>query len=54
MEEMDDGELVCFTQKQKPFRLKSMNAERHPQLKNSNSRTALKQFNFNGLHFWLS
>ena len=32
-EEMDDGELVCFIGKKKRFRLKSMNAQRHPQLK---------------------
>ena len=32
MEEMDDGELVCFMGKKKPFRLTSMNAQRHPQL----------------------
>jgi hypothetical protein len=29
MEEMDDGELVCFIGKKKPFRLKSMDARRH-------------------------
>jgi type IV secretory pathway TraG/TraD family ATPase VirD4 len=32
--EMDDGELVCFIGKKKPFRLKSMDWRRHPQLKN--------------------
>jgi type IV secretory pathway TraG/TraD family ATPase VirD4 len=32
MEEMDDGELVCFIGKKKPFRLTSMNAQRHPML----------------------
>jgi hypothetical protein len=32
MEEMDDGELVCFMGKKKPFRLTSMNAGRHPML----------------------
>jgi type IV secretory pathway TraG/TraD family ATPase VirD4 len=32
-EEMDDGELVCFIGKKKRFRLKSMNPQRHPQLK---------------------
>jgi hypothetical protein len=32
MEEMDDGELVCFIGKKKPFRLKSMDARRHPLL----------------------
>jgi hypothetical protein len=31
--EMDDGELVCFSGKKKPFRIISMNAQRHPQLK---------------------
>jgi type IV secretory pathway TraG/TraD family ATPase VirD4 len=31
--EMDDGELVCFMGKKKPFRLKSMDSRRHPQLK---------------------
>jgi type IV secretory pathway TraG/TraD family ATPase VirD4 len=31
--EMDDGELVCFIGKKKPFRLKSMDWRRHPQLK---------------------
>jgi type IV secretory pathway TraG/TraD family ATPase VirD4 len=30
--EMDDGELVCFIGKKKPFRLKSMDWRRHPQL----------------------
>jgi type IV secretory pathway TraG/TraD family ATPase VirD4 len=30
--EMDDGELVCFIGKKKPFRLKSMDARRHPLL----------------------
>jgi type IV secretory pathway TraG/TraD family ATPase VirD4 len=29
MEDMDDGELVCFIGKKKPFRLKSMDARRH-------------------------
>jgi type IV secretory pathway TraG/TraD family ATPase VirD4 len=33
MEDMDDGELVCFMGKKKPFRLKSMDARRHPKLK---------------------
>jgi len=32
--EMDDGELVCFIGKKKPFRLKSMDWRRHPALKN--------------------
>jgi type IV secretory pathway TraG/TraD family ATPase VirD4 len=31
---MDKGELVCFSPDHKPIRLKSMNAKRHPQLKN--------------------
>src|SRR5688500_16067040 len=31
--EMDDGELVCFIGKKKPFRLTSMDWRRHPQLK---------------------
>jgi type IV secretory pathway TraG/TraD family ATPase VirD4 len=31
--EMDDGELVCFNGKKKPFRLKSMDWRRHPVLK---------------------
>ena len=31
--EMDDGELVCFIGKKKPFRLKSMDWRRHPQLR---------------------
>jgi hypothetical protein len=31
---MDKGELVCFSLENKPIRLKSMNAKRHPQLKN--------------------
>jgi type IV secretory pathway TraG/TraD family ATPase VirD4 len=31
--EMDDGELVCFIGKKKPFRLKSMDWRRHPVLK---------------------
>src|SRR5687768_5529807 len=31
--EMDDGELVCFSGKKKPFRLKSMDWRRHPQLR---------------------
>ena len=31
--EMDDGELVCFMGKKKPFRLKSMDWQRHPQLR---------------------
>jgi type IV secretory pathway TraG/TraD family ATPase VirD4 len=30
---MDKGELVCFSLDHKPIRLKSMNAKRHPQLK---------------------
>src|SRR5687767_10561364 len=30
--EMDDGELVCFIGKKKPFRLTSMDWRRHPQL----------------------
>src|SRR5918999_1257947 len=30
---MDKGELVCLSLKHKPIRLKSMNANRHPQLK---------------------
>src|SRR5918992_2289858 len=30
---MDKGELVCFSLEHKPIRLKSMNATRHPQLK---------------------
>ena len=30
---MDDGELVCFIGKKKPFRLKSMDWRRHPQLR---------------------
>jgi type IV secretory pathway TraG/TraD family ATPase VirD4 len=30
--EMDDGEAVCFIGKKKPFRLKSMDARRHPLL----------------------
>jgi type IV secretory pathway TraG/TraD family ATPase VirD4 len=30
--EMDDGELVCFIGKKKPFQLRSMDARRHPQL----------------------
>jgi type IV secretory pathway TraG/TraD family ATPase VirD4 len=30
---MDKGELVCFSLEHKPSRLKSMNANRHPQLK---------------------
>jgi len=30
--EMDKGELVCFSLDHKPFRLKSMNARRHPLL----------------------
>jgi type IV secretory pathway TraG/TraD family ATPase VirD4 len=29
---MDKGELVCFSLEQKPIRLKSMYARRHPQL----------------------
>ena len=29
---MDKGELVCFSLEQKPIRLKSMYAKRHPQL----------------------
>jgi type IV secretory pathway TraG/TraD family ATPase VirD4 len=32
---MDKGELVCFSLEYKPIRLKSMNAKRHPQLKES-------------------
>jgi type IV secretory pathway TraG/TraD family ATPase VirD4 len=31
--EMDDGELVCFIGKKKPFRLKSMDWRRHSELK---------------------
>jgi len=31
--EMDDGELVCFMGKKKPFHLKSMDWRRHPQLR---------------------
>jgi type IV secretion system protein VirD4 len=31
--EMDDGEVVCFIGKKKPFRIKSMDAQRHPLLK---------------------
>jgi type IV secretory pathway TraG/TraD family ATPase VirD4 len=36
---MDKGELVCFSLKDKPIRLKSMNAKRHPQL---NERIGMK------------
>jgi type IV secretory pathway TraG/TraD family ATPase VirD4 len=32
MEDMDDGELVCFMGKNKPIRLKSMDGRRHPLL----------------------
>ena len=30
---MDKGELVCFSLENNPIRLKSMNAQRHPQLR---------------------
>src|SRR5918999_224542 len=36
---MDKGELVCFSLEHKPIRLKSMNANRHPQLKDRFGQT---------------
>ena len=40
--EMDDGELVCFIGKKKPFRLKSMDWRRHPQLRKRWESTPLR------------